>query len=263
VQVLPADDPEGQRFAVALDAGGAYTEGVENLTVTTETTLRHASGLPLWEVGGGDGAVLLRRGRGRVLALADASPLTGAGLGRADNARFLANVAWRDARDGVVYFDEYHHGFRSAGGFWGYLGYHGQRLALLPLLIVVAAALWRGGVRLGPAVPTPRAEETDAVDYASSLGRLYRQAGARRRPARALVRGFLGGLTRHLRLRPNALPAEVLAAWRQADAGPALDRLQGLLRGVAGLRRGDLTDRQLLAWARAFDQFQAEVLHAR
>ena len=55
---------------------------------------------------------------------------------------------------------------------------------------------------------------------------------------------------------------EVLAAWRQHDPGPSLSRLQELLKGVGELRRGGVTDRQLLAWARAFDQFQAEVLHA-
>ena len=62
-------------------------------------------------------------------------------------------------------------------------------------------------------------------------------------------------------MRSKALPAEMLAAYRQHDGGPGLARLQGLLRGVAELRKDDLTDRQLLTWAWAFDQFQREVLH--
>ena len=74
-----------------------------------------------------------------------------------------------------------------------------------------------------------------ASPYASALARLYEQTGTRRHLARALVRGFLEQLTRLLRVRRNALPAEILAAWRQHDARTA-ERLQGLLRGVAELR---------------------------
>jgi hypothetical protein len=77
--------------------------------------------------------------------------------------------------------------------------------------------------------------------------------------ARTLVRSFLGALTRHLRLRRNALPAEVLAAWRLHDPGPSMTRLQTLLRGVGELRRGEVSERQLLAWAQAFGQFMSEI----
>jgi hypothetical protein len=162
------------------------------------------------------------------------------------------------ARDGKVYFDEYHHGFQSGGGFWGYLRYHGQHLLLAPLFLAIGAALWMWAVRLGPATPTPQTSETDAVDYASALARLYQQAGARRRLARTLARGFLGALTGRLRLRRNALPAEILSAWRQHDPGPSGERLQALLRGVAELRKGDLSDQNLLYWSQGFDQFLQE-----
>ncbi len=207
--------------------------------------------MPLWSVGGRPGAMVVRHGEGRVILVADPSLATYNGLWdattspptlRDDNVLFLVNVAAMNAEDGKVYFDEYHHGFQSGGGFWGYLRYHGEHLLLLPLFLAAGAGLWLWAVRLGPATPTPRTSETDAVDYASALARLYRQAGARRRLARTLARGFLGALTRQLRLRRNALPAEVLAAWRLHDPGPSGERLQGLLRGVAELRKGDVTE---------------------
>jgi hypothetical protein len=111
-------------------------------------------------------------------------------------------------------------------------------------------------------VAVPAETRTDAVDYASAVARIYRWAGVRHLPAKTLALGFLTALTRHLRLRRSALPVEVLAAWRQRYPAESVQRVQGLLRGVAELRKG-VTERQLLAWARAFDQFQAEVLHAR
>src|SRR5207302_1296976 len=128
-----------------------------------------------------------------------------------------------------------------------------------PLFLALGAWVWTWAVRLGPPAATPTTTEADAVDYASALARLYQQAGARRRLARTLARGFLGALTGQLRLRRNALPAEVLSAWRQHDPGPSGDRLQGLLRGVAELRKGDVTEAQLLDWSQGFDQFIREM----
>jgi hypothetical protein len=261
-----ATDKDEVFTPVEPGAAGGYTEDIERLSVLARNTVRPATaGLPLWWVGKLPGAVLLGRGKGRVLVVADPSVLTREGLvapdgtPRDDNALFLANVAARDARDGKVYFDEYHHGFQSGGGFWGYLAYHGQLGTLLPVLLVLGVAAWTWAVRLGPAVPTPRTRQADAVDYAAALARLYQGTGARRRLARILVRSFLDALTRHLRLRRTAVPAVILAAWRQHDPGPLLGRLQALLRGIPALRKGEATDRQLLAWARESVAFTREM----
>jgi hypothetical protein len=264
---LVSDDQEdrvtGHSVSLIRTDGPAddYTDGVARLTVGTRSTVGAPKGAAvLWRVGKEPGAVLVEHGKGRVLVLADATPFSGRGLRRDDNVLFLVNLARWHAEDAVVLFDEYHHGIRSAEGFWGYLGYYGQRAALLPPLLVAAVALWRVGVRLGPAVPRPVTSQADAVEYASALGRLYRRTGARREPARALLRDFLTALTSHLRARRSAIPAEILAAWRQDHPGPSGDRLQGLLRGVAELRTGGLSDRQLLAWSQAFDQFRREMV---
>lgn len=246
-----------------LGEAGGYTDGLEQLAVEGRHVVRAPGSLPLWWLDEQAGALLLRHGQGRVLIVADPSPLTLRGLLRADNAVFLYNVVALHARDGRVYFDEYHHGLRSTEGFWGYLHHHDQQRALLPILLVVLAAVWAAAVRLGPAVPTPRDVRTDAVDYASSIARIYQRSGARRLLARALVRDFLEALTRHLRLRRSALPAEVLAAWRRQHPAASADRLQTLLRGVMELRKGGASERQLLTWAQALDRFQAEVLRAR
>jgi hypothetical protein len=276
--VVVTDEARPNDTFTTVDFASAepYRQGVARLSVGSRATLHGPTGgRVLWRVGGGPGALLLPRGKGRVLLVADPGLATRHGLvrddgePRDDNAVFFVNVVAEHARDSRVYFDEYHHGIRSSGGFWTYLAYHGERWTLLPLLAVLVAAGWRGAVRLGPAVPRPRPSAADGVAYASALGRLYQRAGARRLLARALVRGFLGALTRHLRLRRQALPAVVLAAWRQQhgrtapagsrDLDPATARLQTLLRGVNDLRRGDVGERPLLAWTRAFDQFREEV----
>jgi hypothetical protein len=266
--IVNEDDRHNEESFIPVDLGaaGGYTEGIERLSVGSRATLRTpGGGLPLWWLGDRPGAVLLRRKHGRVLVVADARLLTRDGLVRSDgepredNVVLLANMAALDARDGKVYFDEYHHGLRSGGGFWSYLGYHGEKATLILVLVVLAVAGWTWAVRLGPAVPTPRTSGADVVDYASALARLYQRTGARHFLARTLVRDFLGALTRHLRLRRNALPAEILAAWRLHDPGPSTQRLQTLLRGVGELRRGDVSERQLLAWTQSFGEFAREM----
>ena len=145
VLVNEGDKRDEEAFVpVELGAAGGYTEGIAHLSVGSRSTLRApGDALPLWWLGDQPGAILLRRKKGRVLIVADGKLLTREGLVRSngeprdDNVLFLANVASLDARDGKVYFDEYHHDLRSGGGFWGYLEYHGERATPLLLLIVL------------------------------------------------------------------------------------------------------------------------------
>jgi len=261
--VVSRGDPSADETPCKVEPieAGRYTHGVRQVEVADRNTLQPGSGLRLWSVGDRPGAVLLRRGQGRALVIADPSFLTARRLHKgADNLVFLYNVAALHARDGVVYFDEYHHGLRAGGGFWGYLQYHGQQAALVPVLLVIGIAVWAATVRLGPAVARPPETHADAVDYASAVARIYQRAGTRHLLAKVLARGFMAALTGHLRLRRSALPAEVLATWRQQYPKESSERLQTLLRGVTELRKGDVGERQLLAWAQSFDQFRDEVL---
>jgi hypothetical protein len=259
------------RQVVPYEAGG-YTEGIDHLGIEGDATVDADGGLPLWNVGDQPGAVLVRHGKGQVVAVADPTLLTLRGLKREDNVLFLVNLAGLHAEDGRVYFDEYHHGLQGGGGFWDYLRYHGQHWTVVQVLLVLAVAGWTVAVRLGPPVPRPQTSQADAVDYASAVARIYYRAGAGHLVAKALVRDFLAALTRHLRLRRTALPAEILAAWRKEQARPGrpaagadtTGRLAELLRAAVELRRRtDLPDGRLLAWAKSFDRFQDEVLRAR
>ncbi len=252
-----------QTNTVVLSKALRYTDGIDRLVVEGRDVVQAGAALPLWWLDEQPGAILVRRGKGRVLVVADCSLLTRRGLSRADNRMFLANVAALHARDGRVYFDEYHHGLRSGGGFWGYLRFRQQHWLVLLVLFVVAMAGWAVAVRLGRAVPAPRQSHADAVDYASAVARIYQRAGVRHLLARTLSRDFVAALTGHLHLRRSVLPAEILAAWRLHRPGDSAQLLQALLRGVVELRKGEVSERQLLAWARAFDQFKAEVLRAR
>ncbi|HEV3116806.1 MAG TPA: DUF4350 domain-containing protein [Gemmataceae bacterium] len=247
---------------VVLGEAGGYTSRVEQIVVEGRDVLRGGGDLPLWWVDNDPGAVVMRRGRGRVIVVADPSILTLRGLRRADNLRFLVNVVALHAGDGRVYFDEYHHGLRSGGGFWGYLHAHGQQWIVLVIILVAGMAAWGVGIRLGRPVPALDEKQADAVEYASAVARIYQQAGVQHLLAETLCRDFLTDLTRHLRLRRGVLPAEILAAWQKQHPRDKAQELEPLLRGVSVLRSKTVSAGQLLSWAKNFDRFRTEVLRA-
>ncbi len=243
---------------------GAGTMPVRYIGVEKPWTVRARAGVPLWLIGGQPGAWLVPYGQGRVLILPEPSLLTHRGLLRQDNVLFLYNIARLDAVDGLVLFDEYHHGIRSGGGFWDYLRYHGLHGAALQLLAVAGIALWAVGVRLGPAVRLPRPRRADAVDYASALARIYQRAGVQGQLARHMSRDFCAAVTRYLHLPRSAGATEVLQTWRQRHGAESVRELTALVQAAESLSHRHVperhyTRRELLHWARRFDEFVGRI----
>ena len=146
-------------------------------------------------------------GRGRVVALADPSPLQNRLLGSADNAGFGLAAA---GDGGAVQFAEGLHGYGQESGLGAIPGRWQAALiglALAALLGVVAA-----GRRLGPpedpdrTLPPPRREYVDAI--AGSLARTRRPAEALS-PLQAAARERVA---RQAGLPPSASEPELRAA---------------------------------------------------
>jgi hypothetical protein len=257
VVITPAtDEAEDVVYEALPGAAGAYTQRMERLGLETKATVT-GRGLPLWWFGDKPGALLVRHGNGRVVVVPDASLLTHRGLLRDDNVLFLYNLAAVEAVDGRVYFDEYHHGIRSSGGYWSYLRFHHQQWALLHLVLVAGLAVWATGRRLGPALPLRPRAQTDGVDFASSVARIYEKADARPLIASVLARHFLDTVTAHLRLRRLASPAEIMATWRQRYPEESARHLEELLRPAEALSAHTAPPETpaLMGLAQAFDAF--------
>lgn len=186
-------------------------------------------------------------GRGRVVALADATPLHNRLLARADNAAFALAAVGKPGRP--VAFAEAQHGYGPAKGLAAIPGE--WRWALGMGLFAVLVAMWAKGRRLGPAeelervLPPPRRAYVDAM--ASTLARAKQpseamaplQAAARRRLARraglpadagddelrrAAARAGLADADAAALLAPVVSDRDVVAAAR------ALARLEGAER---------------------------------
>lgn len=237
-----------------------HTVPVQSLGVEGKDLVQGSAGVPLWHVGDRPGAWLVSHGDGQVLLIADPSLWTHRGLARQDNVLLLYNIARLAAIDGRVFFDEYHHGIRSGGGYWDYFRYHHLHWLVLQMLAVVGIAVWAVAVRLGPPRPTPPASRTDAVDYAAAVARIYQRAGVQRLLAQHLARDFMDALTRHLHLRRNTTPAEIVKTCKQRLGAASARNLGDLLDVVSRLRDVDnpqwrFSRRELLHWSREFDAF--------
>ncbi len=253
-----ADSSTPARYDALPEDPTGYTRGIDHLEVEGLDSISAPSGhIVLWSTPAGVGALVMPHGDGRVIVVADPSVLTARGLPRRDNVLFLYNVALLDSADDRIYFDEYHHGLRTEGGFWDYLRYYGQTWAVLPLALFLGVALWSVAIRLGPAVPRVEEQKPDAVAYASAIARIYQLAGVRRLPGQTLVRDFQDALCRHLRIRRTTIPAQILASWQQRHGQSSSERLQELLRAIPELRKGEVSSRRLLECTRAFDEFLA------
>lgn len=261
------EDKENRFLGEAMEIGG-YTEPVEggntmpirDVVVETKTSLRGGKAIPLWLVGGKPGALLVPHGKGRVIFIADPSIWTHQGLVEHDNVLLLYNLAVLDGVQGRVYFDEYHHGIRSASSYLDYFRYHGVQWILLQLVLIGTLAVWGLAVRLGPALPLGAKPHADAVDYASAVARIHERAGLLRQMGRHLARDFRNGITRLLHLRKNAGNEEILAIWRKRRGPQSGSELSELIQ-VAEEMKLDSTPgmpknkRELLHWSKEFDRF--------
>jgi hypothetical protein len=160
-------------------------------------------------------------GGGRVVALADPSPLQNRLLGRADNAGFGLAAA---GDSGTVAFAEGAHGYGHASGLGAIPGR--WRAALVGLTLAALLGVVAAGRRLGPPedaarpLPPARREYVDAV--AVTLARTNQPAPALA-PLQAAARSRLA---RRAGLPPTASEAELrVAAARFGWAANEIDAL--------------------------------------
>jgi hypothetical protein len=206
------DDPPAWSTAGVPDAepaGGApEAAGLESVRTAGEGSWSEpGETIPVLGDGSRGLATVADVGRGRVVALADASPLQNRLLGTADNAGFGLAAAG-DGR--WVVFAEGAHGYGEASGLGAIPGR--WQAALVGLTLAALLGVVAAGRRLGPPedaarpLPPPRREYVDAV--AVSLARTKQPAVALG-PLQAAARARLA---RRAGLPPAPTEAQLRAA---------------------------------------------------
>ena len=193
---------------------------------------------------------LLRHGNGQIIVSAYGSIFTNKLLGKANNARLLANIVqWSRQHDGQVIIDDAHQGlvaFYDAKKFFGDPRLHTSLWWLVALWLVFV---------LGPQRLRAAASGWQPVDITSFvrasggfMARVLRPAVA----GQQLFVNFFNDVRRRVGLPPNGEPVWDWMNAQRALPAPDLDRLHDLHDKVMRGRRVDLPVLQtLLVRARA------------
>ena len=237
VPPAPEWSPDGARDLVPLvpipeleGVGAVHADGTGSWT-----NLRSA--LPALAGGGRIVVAAASLGAGRVLLVADASPLDNGLLDRADNAAFALGLA--GPRDRPVVFAESYHGYGKSSGIAAIPG-RWKTLLLLGIGAALVLMLARGR-RLGPAEPDRTELAPARRDYVEAVASLIGRARDRRAVAAALEQRARTVVTRStgagdLRgATALGLEADEIGALLQPD--PDADGLVEAGRALARLER--------------------------
>ncbi len=210
-----------------------YTRGVERVVVTVRAYLQLPPGaVPLLidEKLEEPVAALLPHGQGRIIVVGAPELAMNRSLAVADNALFWHSLFSAVAGDGVVAFDEYHHGFTGDRALGEFAARYGLHFAVGQLLLgVIAWALSR--TRFGRPRTPPDELRVGGTDALFATSRLYREGRHHAHAAQSIVRELATELAQKAGVSPRS---EVVAI------GLALDE-----RGQQPLARALLTVHQL------------------
>jgi hypothetical protein len=202
--------------------------------------------------------VSLEQGAGRVILSSTALPFTNLGLKDRDNAILALNLVALSARQGAVWFDDWHHGVRGAQivgpGQWLRHTPAGHALVFVTLVIFLSLVLQ--GRSFGRPVPLRHElKRRGPLEHATAIANLNRKAGHRSDVMdqyRQLVKRRLGW---RYRLNPFLPDDEYVAAL--AGYNPALDR-DALLRLLKNLSQKNVGEAEMVKLAEEASRWISE-----
>jgi hypothetical protein len=192
------------------------TAGVESVTFAESGRWDELGGaLPILATPDGPVAAVAESGAGRVVLLADASPLSNRELARTDDAAFGLAVAGGERR--TVAFLETVHGYGESTGL---AALPARALWVLAGLALAALALvWSMARRLGPPEDEARRLAPPRRDYVEAVAAALAASGDRRGVGEAAARGA----RRQLEVRAGLRAGAGDPALREAAARLGLD----------------------------------------
>lgn len=177
-----------------------------------------------WDTLGTDGrapTVAMRtEGAGTLVVVGSLAPFLTSSIANADNARFaVALLSAARLANGVVAFDEYHHGAHPAPSMLVLVERTWPGRALLFVILAVFAYVALTGRRLGPPQPLDPRPPRSSLEYVRGFAGLVRRAGRQEIVRDRLRRELRAGLARAAGLDPATPFPQVVD--RLCDASPA------------------------------------------
>jgi hypothetical protein len=212
-----------------------------------------------------DHPVAVRRalGTGTVIAVSDPFTLENRGVGVGANLEFYLAVVRRHLGEGGhVLFDDLHAGGGDEFGVVAYARRAGLAPALLLLVLLAGAWLWRASARFGSLLPpADRRNPRASSELVFAIGGLYERAGLHAHALALMSRRFRRKVERR---SGRSWKAEAPDAWVAAELGPeaarAFERIRHGFATLLPLTAPDADD--VLVLARRIHRFETTWLDA-
>jgi hypothetical protein len=199
---------------------------------------------------------LIPYGSGRVYLFSSAGFMDNYFIGRSDNLTLLLDILERErGKNGVVLFDEFHHGFSAEFGASHFVGLPVVRFAALQAVILAVLFVVTSWRRFGKPLPLVRDTRRSIREYTRSLGNLYFRARAHREGLGFLFQQLHHSLCSRYNLPDNVSHSVVEDKLRiQLGAPKAWNELAGDCERLLAKRR--IADRELLAVSQKMEAFR-------
>jgi len=200
-------------------------------------------------------------GKGRVYAFSSRSVITNRGMRDHRNALVLLKIIDRHAgKQGLVLFDEYHHGIEESRSLWSYVS---RQVKVAGLILVVAGLVFchSQGRRFG-AVRATSATDTlrPGYEFVEAVARLYQRSGSTDVAAAILCRSFRQALSARLGLAGDASVDRLTTSLAAIAGGDAAARARGVLTRCESSEAGHKpAEHELLEMMREIRELEKEL----
>ena len=216
-------------------------------------------------LGDSKGAVLaeFEYGKGRVLFLSDPFVMANNGIARGANLNLALNLM--DALGGEkqkIFFDEYHHGYRSQGNaLMNYFRGTPVPWLFAQLLFVAVLIAYSYGKRFARPLPMPQADRHSPLEFVSSMASLQQAAQARDLALENIYPRFKNRLCRTLGLPATATPNAIIARLqrRVQITESEVELLRVFSESERALQGGRLDDQRLIELVAAMRRIAMQV----
>jgi hypothetical protein len=223
--------PSREEFTTRPLQPTLYSQGVDSIKLSPfASRVTVESQATIYHYGDDKGAVLANAevGAGQVLWLTDPYLVANNGIVEADNVMLALNL-FVNAPEGSIAFDEYHHGYGSAGsqGVLAYFEGKPVKWMFWQMALISALLVYTYGRRFARPLPLRRESRTTNLEFVSSMANISRLAKASDLAMQNIYSDFRNKLCRYSGL-PTRTDSPRLAA-------VAARRMQGNERDLRDL----------------------------
>jgi hypothetical protein len=240
-----------------------YSEGVEQLKLSPfASRVSVESEATIYHYGDDKGAVLAsaNMGAGHILWLTDPYLVANNGIAEADNVVLALNL-FHTAPQGLIAFDEFHHGYSSAGseGVMAYFEGKPVKWMFWQMMLIAALLVYTYGRRFARPLPLRRESRTTNLEFVSSMANISRLAKASDLAMQNIYSDFRNKLCRYSGLPGRTDSPRLAAVAARRMQGSERD-LRNLLARCEKVVQGEPTsDAELLKLVTRIREIEAEI----